>query len=680
MSAKTLIFLFVFGCISLRALAVNPPLFKDSFDLLIKTGQDSTAEELINAQTKQWFDIQDESSLFEDGYFLSSALRKLHRVDAAVSIYERLAKIAKAQKDTLNIAETHFQLGRLYADQGIEHHALEELFSALSIFESRGINRRRAQALNQIGIVKKRQGFYEESITYFTAALEGLSEDTEDNLRSAVLNNLGSAYKRLKKYARAKEFFLRAIALNKRIDQKRWLSYNYNNLANIYEETGDLKNALIYHRMGTQLKMEVKDYPGLSTSYANMALVFEKKEMLDSALYYAELADDLAMEYNVAEIIPTALMQHARLLEALGEYDRAYFKIKQLHEYKDSLSTADKSLIISKIETKYEREKFEAENALLKKDLELQQAQGRQKDLLIIGFVIGILMLAVLVFLVVKAIIVRSRTNQALILQNESIQHQNEQIQAQKAEIEATNEKLHELQKEKDVFYSTITHDMRGPLNGIMATTQMLNDDATDEALERLQILDFSAQALSRLIDDLLDFNRHEAGRFQINPQPFDLKELILKTLNMYQFIAQENHLELSHDLKMDVTRFEGDRNRIGQVLFNLLGNSLKFTSKGFIKLGATTEQASTSNKVWVTITVEDSGIGIAKESVDTIFERFEQGLDLGTMSQLGSGLGLYVCKMIIGAMDGTIELKSEPGKGSTFTIRFQLTAIQPST
>ena len=228
----------------------------------------------------------------------------------------------------------------------------------------------------------------------------------------------------------------------------------------------------------------------------------------------------------------------------------------------------------------------------------------------------------------------------------------------------------------KSEFLANMSHEIRTPMNVIIGMADLLyNTDRTAEQKDYVEMVKISADSLLSLINDILDFSKIEAGRFEITERNFVLKEVVEQTVSALNLNARKKgldlHLSLSSDLPGTV---HGDPLRIRQVLVNLLGNALKFTDAGFVKLSVSKEkEAPANNSVNLRFSISDTGIGIATDKQDSLFQSFTQVDDSISRKYGGTGLGLAICKKLVELMGGTIGLKSELGKGSTFTFTLPL-------
>ncbi len=225
--------------------------------------------------------------------------------------------------------------------------------------------------------------------------------------------------------------------------------------------------------------------------------------------------------------------------------------------------------------------------------------------------------------------------------------------------------------RHKSSFLSTMSHEIRAPLNSIIGFSGILLKEIpgslNEEQKKQLGMIQSSGRHLLTLINDLLDLSKIEAGQFSVNFEYFNLQEVIEDVLQIEWPLAMSKNIEIHLKESSGIGVIRSDKQRIHQVLLNLVNNAIKFTEKGHVDISCTKEHES------MKIEIIDTGIGILKENLEKIFDPFIQIENDFTKINQGSGLGLPVTKKLIELLKGSIDVNSEIGKGTTFTIKLPI-------
>lgn len=236
-------------------------------------------------------------------------------------------------------------------------------------------------------------------------------------------------------------------------------------------------------------------------------------------------------------------------------------------------------------------------------------------------------------------------------------------------ESELLSERLAEVAETKSNFLSTMSHELRTPLNSVIGIAGLLiHDNANARQKEQLDVLKFSAEGLLTLINDILDVNKLGSGKFELENAPFHLERLLNGIAQGMMFKIEEKSLDfkLEIDERVRGKNFFGDSARLSQVLYNLIGNAIKFTEKGKVSIQVNI-LTSIDDKFNIRFQVEDSGIGISESQQKLIFEPFQQAAANTTRKFGGTGLGLSIVKQLVEQFGSEIKLESSPGSGSIF-------------
>ncbi|MCF6149388.1 MAG: HAMP domain-containing histidine kinase [Candidatus Kuenenia sp.] len=260
-----------------------------------------------------------------------------------------------------------------------------------------------------------------------------------------------------------------------------------------------------------------------------------------------------------------------------------------------------------------------------------------------------------------------------------------QKVEDRTRELKDANKKLQELDKAKSGFLSTVSHELRTPLTSIIGFTNIIqkrldtfifpqievntmkSQKAVQQIKENITIILTEGERLTNLINDVLDLAKIEAGKIEWNMNTTSIAEVIANAAAATKSLLEQKGLTLIVNIEKNIPDFIGDKNRLIQVAINLISNAIKFTEKGTISCHA----KQTDSKILVT--VMDTGVGIAQENLEKIFDKFKQVGDTLTNKPSGTGLGLPICKQIVEYHGGVIWAESEPGKGSKFSFTIPL-------
>jgi signal transduction histidine kinase len=264
-------------------------------------------------------------------------------------------------------------------------------------------------------------------------------------------------------------------------------------------------------------------------------------------------------------------------------------------------------------------------------------------------------------------------TNEELQSQSDELQAHADKLMAQAAELGAQRQALETADRLKSEFLSNMSHELRTPLNSVMALSQLLiargRGNEPEQEIEYLRVIERNGRHLLKLINDILDLSKIEAGCTDVEVAAFDPKELLDRAVSTITALVQSKGLDIWIKTAADLPPVRSDGNKVHQILLNLLSNAVKFTEEGSVTVDVTVSAQT------ISFVVVDTGIGIAPEHLGQIFDEFRQVDGSTTRRYGGTGLGLAISQKLAYLLGGRISVQSTPGEGSTFTLALPVEA-----
>lgn len=518
-------------------------------------------------------------------------------------------------------------IGIIYSKIGKLQYIIEEPDEAIkSLIKANEVQRfakddvNLAETYKTLGNVYTSKKQYQQALDYYKSAKTLFEQEGLDNFVAEVLLNEGITYINLKKYNEAKTHLLKSISVAKRFDLDKILSSAKINLGTALINLGETEDALAQANEG--LKMA-------KTNHFNNVLN-------DGYLILSDLNQEIG-NYKLAN---QYLKKHIKLNDSLLSIKRS------------SLSQEKRMQLLIDNQTEYQKKQLA--------DLEEQKAANNLNKLTTILSIALITILSLLTLSLYKNNNIRLKTNNMLHKKN--------------AELIVSKEKAELASKTKANFLSTVTHELRTPLYAVTGLTNMLlEEDPKPNQIQHLKSLKFSGDYLLTFINDILQINKIEANKVDIEPEAFNLKKKMTNIIAALNNSATDNNVKIHFEYDNNLPEnFIADQIKISQILINLIGNAIKFTKDGDIWVRAI--KVSEKDELYsVRFEIEDNGIGISEEKQNQLFESFSQGSIQINRKYGGTGLGLSIVKGLIQILKGTISLKSELGKGSKFMFELPL-------
>ncbi|MFY0712957.1 response regulator [Seonamhaeicola sp. NFXS20] len=530
-------------------------------------------------------------------------------------------------------ADNKKSIGIIYAIKGKlqliikeNDNALQSLNKAIKIQRENKDDANLANSYKILGEVYISKGDYYQASDYFKSAKNLFEQEGLDEGIAKTLLLEGKTFMLLKNYKKARAILEQATAQAKKTGLLKTLSEGLLNHALVYDKLGDNQKAIDLANEGLQI----------------------------------------AKDNNFTAILNDAYIITSDLYNNIGNYKLSRDYLSNYIKLSDSIRNLTRVSSSKEQETQY---LLNESNDRIK-ELEAQAKEEKEDDgvrtLISILSVALITILSLLTLSLYKNNNIRLKTNNMLHKKN--------------GELIIAKEKAELASKTKANFLSTVTHELRTPLYAVTGLSNMLlEEDPKPSQIQHLKSLKFSGDYLLTFINDILQINKIEANKVDLEPEPFNLKKKIDNIILALNNSAEDNNVNIhfEYDKKLP-ENFIADQIKISQILINLIGNSIKFTKDGDIWIRV--YQMEIKDKMYtLRFEVEDNGIGISQEKQDKMFESFSQGSIQINRKYGGTGLGLSIVKGLIDILKGEIHVKSELGKGTTFffDIPLEFTAIK---
>ncbi len=536
------------------------------------------------------------------------------------------------------------------------------------------------------GIYEEMGNNFEDAIKYYLQSLEAARRLHAIEYESAALSDLAILYANIKEPQKAKEFYLEALALSRRMGKVSGMVNSYNNLAVIYsqlrqfdsarallneavrigkpyEDKLDLSStynnlgsvnfkerkfdeALRYFRRNYQYHTATGNSGELWTDMLNLADVFIEKHQFDSAASYADRTMELAIRLNSKGKEADSYSILAKLAEFRGDYKTAYDNLQKWYALDTAMVNGDTHQTIAELQERFNAKEREAANKLLKEQIEKEEIRNKSVTLLAIA-------LAVIGALIAIALLIKRRANHRLKARNELITQQ--------------NEKLAELNHEKNSLISIVSHDLNTPFATIQVWGHILQTESERLSDDQQKALNKIMQASNYgegLISRILDVEKKDIGDHKVQLENFDLTIFAEEVIDNFQPMAARKDIRLHTELPDKKLYLLSDKHLVSRICENLLSNAIKYTPRGKnVWISINDEQEA------VSIKVRDEGVGIGKDDMPFLFSKYSKISSQPTDGESSTGLGLAIVKRIVEEINGKIFCESEPGKGTLFTV-----------
>ncbi|MEP0367743.1 MAG: tetratricopeptide repeat-containing sensor histidine kinase [Cyclobacteriaceae bacterium] len=573
--------------------------------------------------------------------------------DDILQYANRLLDLAQKKSNTYYISQANHHLGLAHRFKGDLKTALDYLFKSANEAQKSGTLR----FLKLLGLVYGEiancytlNNDAKNALLYNVKAIQVFRK--AGNNRQLAINLLNTGYNLylIDDLDSAISFYNEAEPIFAEIDLEIGKAYTVGNRALVYWKKGDYTKAEQGLFDAIDMLKPLGDQYGIADYYNQLGNIYLEQGQRKKAIEYTEKGLNIAIEIDLKEQIRDASKILFELYKDEGDLAKAVNYQTQYIAFKDSIQDQETTQRIADLRTEFEVGQKQVE-------VDLLSVQKRNQQLVSIGLS-GILLLSG-IFLI---IIFRNYREKNRI--NKLLEAQANVLNTQKTELEQLN-------TTKDKFFSIISHDLRGPVSSFFGISAMIKmyvaSEQTEDLIELAGDIDESVDRLSSLLDNLLNWAMQQQGQIPFNPRDLDVSDVVANIKNTLQNMADGKQIELITNVTPDVKVY-ADRNTTETILRNLTSNALKFTPEnGKVELSAVPR----GNEVLMA--VSDTGVGIPKDKMATLFTLEEKKSTFGTKGEKGLGVGLQLVEEFTKLNGGHFDVVSEEGVGTTFSFTLPL-------
>lgn len=547
--------------------------------------------------------------------------------------------------DSFACTEQHFQVNNALAAilqvNGLTREAVDYYLRALHCAEKRNDSLSKAKIFNNLAVLYREHGAYEEAGRFCRQAIGIYRAKGDADGLGGALNSMGQVHLALNRLDSALLYFQQSITLKQGSADKRGLANSLNNIGYVHALYGQFEEAISYYEQAAAIREEQGDLYGQASIHVNIAGLFTQQGGYQLAQRHVALADSLNLIVHSPEIQGRIWTTRAKIYEKTGDFRQAYEAMLRFNDVREKALSDSNLKNVARVQ--YAAALEEARNEMRRAEISQKESEGiihRQRMinlLLAIGLAIFIGLVSLLFYQL------RLLTN----LRNQLTRERDN------AKQQAENRKR---------ALRQVAHEIRTPIQGIVTLTEFLEmEEDINEARQLAQVVHQSSNRLLDIIHNVLNFARLEEGKLEFNQSTFSITASLNEMVALLEVRARAKGLTLVKQYEdLGEITCQSDPIVFHQIMTNLVGNAIKYTSEGTITIGASREDSGIA--IWVT----DTGKGIRAEHQHDIFKPFFQ---VGDVSVEGAGLGLPISLMYAKALMGDITVSSEPNVGSTFTL-----------
>ncbi len=569
------------------------------------------------------------------------------------------------------LSTTYNNLGVLHWNWGNYFKALKFYLDALELIEQSKDSTGLILTNNNIGMLYQKFGDLEKTKYYYFKSLE-LSEKINYRFGIAYSNeNIGTYCMEQKIYNEADNYFQTALIIYKEIGHKSGQSNVNNSLGKLYFILAKYNESLNYHLAAYKLASEAADNRAQVFSLNNLGKVYNYLGQTDKAQQNLYTALNLLRNTPLADQIKYTYAELSLSYEKKNDVNKAFYYMKLYKGVTDSLYDAENLRMINDLKEKYEADRREKENEVLRSQTAQQNYELKRQSYLQNFSIIALIFFALLTSFLFYSNRQKKLNNRIILKGKEEVEILNTELNLINKQLTTSENNLKELNATKDKFFSIIAHDLRNPFMSILGFLDLLTNsfDEYDDTDKKLMLSNTASLALNtyKLLENLLQWARLQTEGIHFYPRNLDFNRLVEGCIESLKPSSSLKSIELIFYATQKVL-YIGDEEMLNTIIRNIISNSIKFTPEGGT---ITVELAKDENYVQLTIT--DTGIGMDEKTVANLFKVGVNTSRKGTKGEKGTGIGLLLAQEFTAKHHGSINVTSKIGKGTSFIINLPI-------
>lgn len=609
-------------------------------------------------------------------YLLSYFDDRTGKLEEAIENQEKAINIYTELGDSSYLVGCYNNLGVLYSYGTDQKTSLEYFIKAMNLAEEINETFALSEAYSNIGSNYEFLKEYVSALKYYNKALEvDLKSNNKHNIAFSYIT-IGSINLKLQRYESARDSLMKAKQLISLVDDNYRKTELYINLADYFIETLQLDSARNHIEIARKLNSK-ENYKRLNADILTLEgdLLLKQKKYSESLVFY-DNAIEQYLKQKVHDVLYDIYMNKSIALSELGKHEKAYEILKQAQKLNDDFKPQEIAKTLGEFEhaeeLKEEKEKLRLEQEILneksKNDIILIKAKLH-------GAIFSIAFLMAIIILIIYFYVVKRKHNSILEENYKVIQEQKTQLEENFLELKTHENKLIQLNATKDKFFSIIAHDLKNPFNVLIGLSDIVISDPDVRHSEDFeQIIDGifqTAKSGYNLLDNLLEWARSQTGEIDFKPAMINMTEIVSINTTFFKESAKTKKIEINNFIPSNLKIF-ADYNMVNFVVRNILNNAIKFSFlNGKIEI-----KASQTDDYYI-FSIQDYGIGMNKETGDKLFKIESTNPKPGTANEMGTGLGLIICKEFVEKNGGEIWVESQERKGSCFYFKLPGTELK---